>query len=355
MKILAIDTALDGHHGAYLRGITNVKDAEFVLALPRDPGEFLDRKVIVYHPMDFGKKRLGAYVRWMREIRRLAKQEQPDVIHWLNGDHFYKYFGLGLSRFHRWPMVVTLHWVRPGRLQRMSLRAFCSKADRVVVHSEYLLKELRQLGISNGVHIEYPQFRAMREISRQEARQYWHIPSDAPVLLALGNTRFDKGLDLLLDALHRVHAAFRLLIAGKPDAFDQAFMDAHTQGYADRVHTALRYLTDDEIQLAVAAADVVVLPYRFSFNGASGPLGEGVCRDACIIGAGHGNLGDTIRTHHLGYTFETENPEDLARVLTRALASPFAPDETYRRYKASLDPALFAAQYQKIYEEQTKP
>lgn len=346
-----VDTNLEGHHIAYLNEIIHGCDAKFTLVLPEKSQIFQDQRVITYHKVDLVNKRFVSFLFWMKEIAEIADKENPDIVHFLNGDIFYKYFGLGLKYFKKYKTIVTLHWIRPGKIQHFSLLVFAKKVSTVVVHSTYLLEELHSLGIQNGVHIEYPQFKRLTSISSNAAKQYWHLDCNKPVILALGGTRKDKGVDILVDALGKVNAPFSLLIAGKPEEFDDAYVQEHTKKYAHQVTTALRYLTDKEVEMAVAAADIVVLPYRFSFNGASGPLGEGVCRKKCIIGSAHGNLGDTIRRNHLGYTFETENADFLAIVLNKALTQIFIPDKKYFAYKDSLDPKGFVKRYSALYKK----
>lgn len=351
MKILYIDVAIDGHHLAYLAELAHNKAWSSIAALPEELTEMHDLQQYVYSSINWNDRSLLSWVKWMRELSVLAAQENVDIVHFLMGDQFYRYFGLGIGFFQKFRVVSTLHWIRPGKLQQMSLRVFGRKLDKLVVHSDYLLKELQALGLRSGVHIEYPQFKPLKQIDPAQAKAYWGLTPDVPVILSLGGTREDKGVDILIEALGSVKHPFQLLIAGKPETFDSEYIKRHTKDYEDRVKTALRYLTDEEVELAVAACDIVALPYRASFNGASGPLGEGVCRDKCIIGSHHGNLGHTIRQNHLGYTFETENPDDLAKVLKKALTERFMPDETYQAYKASLNPELFVASYQKVYED----
>lgn len=351
MKILAIDTALDGHHVAYLSEIIQGCGCDFTLVLPEKTEKFSNSKMLTYSPVDLVHKDFFSYTKWMKELADIAKREKPDIVHFLYGDVFYKYFGLGLEYFKGYSTIMTLHWVRQGIAKHISLKRFCGKVDKVVVHSAYLLRELQNLGIKNGVHIEYPQFKRPSATTANEAQKYWGIDSSVPIILSLGNTRKDKGLDILIEALNNVNCPFQLLIAGKAEDFDAEYIREHTKAYSISPIVNLRYLTDEEVELAIIAADIVALPYRFSFNGASGPLGEGVSHDKCIVGPNHGNLGATIQENHLGYTFETENSYSLAQVLNKALNQQFVPDKTYIAYKSKLDPRLFTASYMKIFNE----
>ena len=230
-----------------------------------------------------------------------------------------------------------------------------SKISYGVVHTKSLLEKATQLGIRNCVHIEYPQFSERKNFSRSESRKYFSIPDDnVPVLAAIGGTRFDKGLDILLDALNYVNVPFYLLIAGKEVAFDKAFIDEKSKSYNNKVFTKLSYLTDDEISLATNAADIIILPYRQSFDGASGPLADGVEFEKQIIGPEHGSVGDLIRTNHIGRTFRTENSQDLSKVIELALQSDFSYDETAVSYKKTLSPDEFRRKYDDLYRKLMK-
>lgn len=184
-----------------------------------------------------------------------------------------------------------------------------------VVHTESLEKMLLEMGIKNVKHIEYPQFQKIAVPSTEDARKQLRLKEDIPVLLALGATRDDKGLDILLDALNFVNHDFQLLIAGKEESFSEEFIDEHTKKYSTKVTKLLKFLDDYEFAECLSAADFVVLPYRKCFDGASGPLGEGVVLGKTIIGPNHGSLGDIIEKNHLGYIFEAENINSLAKVI----------------------------------------
>ena len=45
----------------------------------------------------FFNKKLLEYYKWTKEVKGIIKTEKPNVVHFLYGDVFYKYFGLGLE------------------------------------------------------------------------------------------------------------------------------------------------------------------------------------------------------------------------------------------------------------------
>lgn len=81
----------------------------------------------------------------------------------------------------------------------------------------------------------------------------------------------------------------------------------------------LKWLSREEYIDSIVASDYIILPYTREFNGASGPLAEGVVANKVIIGSNYGSLGKIITENELGYTFEVENSEDLANVIDNAL------------------------------------
>ena len=155
---------------------------------------------------------------------------------------------------------------------------------------------------------------------------------------------------MLLEALDGVNEPFQLLIAGSVSDFDKEFVESKTSGYRDKVKMKLCYLTDKEVQMAAAASDIVVLPYRKVFDGASGPLGEGVILGKCIIGPDHGSLGRIISENHLGYTFESENIDSLHSTIISSLTNEFVRDEKYKNYQVSLDSRSFVGKYEQLYK-----
>ena len=85
MKVIYVDIETDGHHLTYLRALTNINNKENILVLPQKLPDF-DNKQYVFSKMDFYNKKLGAYLRWIKEIKKTIKKEQPDVVHFLYGD-----------------------------------------------------------------------------------------------------------------------------------------------------------------------------------------------------------------------------------------------------------------------------
>ena len=349
VKIVYIDTNTLGHHLFYIGALSQIEGNEVVAILP-EKADSLKCRQYKYETEDRknGKRSFSQYRKWIKEIHGFVKKENPDVVHILNGDFFYRYFGFGLGRFKKYKTVITFHCLRDGFLNKLSVKSIASCVNAVVLHSEYLKNKLSSYGKTNGVHIEYPNLTA-KACDRREARNYFGLKEDFPVLACIGETRFDKGLDILLAALNNVTEPFQLLIAGRPVHFDEKYIFEKAQKYSEKVHTALKFLSDDELMYAMNASDIIVLPYRRAFDAASGPLGEGAVLEKCILGPNHGNLNDTIVKNHLGYTFESESSDSLGRVLNEILKKDFVVDEIYQSYKNSLKAEAFINSYKNLY------
>ncbi len=350
MKILFVDTATDGHHTSYLLQLASNKEHSYAAVLPDESPNFPGTVYICPCQRTSEKRTLSKHLRWLAEIYEIAEKEKADIVHFLDCDYFYRFFGCGLGKFKRFRAVATLHWPKEGRIYDISLRCICKKLSRLVVHSAYMANRVREKGNKNVAHIEYPRFGLEKKIDPAEAKKFWGLTPEAPVIAAIGGTRNDKGLDLLLQALHNVKKPFQLLIAGKAEDFDEDFIKENSASYASSVTAALHFLSNEELENALWGADIIAVPYKKIFTGASGPLVEGVWCGKCIVGADHGNLGDTIKRNHLGHTFVSEDAGDLARALDAALSGHFAPDEVYLKYQKALQPELFTKKYFRLYE-----
>lgn len=356
MKILIYATPESkGHHYTYFSAIVEaIKDktpqTEIVAVLP-EKSEEVDCRQVYIQEFNWGTKSFVEYFGLMRAFTRIVENEKPDCIHIQCGDNFYRFFGLGFGRLKKYNPIITFHHMKRSKLRDISLHHIFSKIKYGVVHTEALKEMLYSMGIKNVKHIEYPQFQKNIAPSQDKARKKLGLKKDIPVLLALGATRDDKGLDILLEALNLVNKDFQLLIAGKEESFTEAYIDQHIQNYSTKVVKLLKFLDDNEFSECLSASDFVVLPYRKCFDGASGPLGEGVMLGKTIIGPNHGSLGNIIEKNHLGYVFEAENVNSLAKVIDSALIKEQYHDKEYRNYQKELSPDLFKRRYLEIFNE----
>ena len=350
MKVLLIETTSGGHHDYYASALEKAAD-ETVYILPEEIDGISSKQIVI--ASGFAKERsFTGCMSWLWKIRRVVEAENPDVIHFLYGDIFYRNFGIGLKyACSGKPCIMTCHHIRRSRLHDFSIRRISRRLNALVVHTESLKDDLDAMGL-NTVQIDYPEFMDIKSIPRNDALAELGITVNDgdKVLLSLGGTRSDKGLDILLEALKTVKGKFHLIIAGEENTYKRDFILDEISSYESRVSLMLEYLDEKKFAQCLNAADIVVLPYRKIFDGASGPLTDGAYLGKMIIGPSHGSIGWVIRANHLGLTFETESAESLSRAIDEALDSSFVLDETYRAYQARLRPEIFIERYRKLYE-----
>lgn len=348
MKILFVQTSIKGHHIPYLYNLLKANDGACIVFSPH----LIDCLCYKQYGYSYNLKTISGYVRWIFRIFKIAKEENVDCIHFTYGDILYRFFGLGIDVLNKyWKICVTFHSVRRSKLHDLSLRRIFRYVDIGVVHTNVLKETLREeVGIKNIRKIEYPIFEAIKVFSPLDLSYKLGIPHDKKVILSLGGTRYDKGLDILLQALKLLDNNFYLVIAGTKEYFGVREISEYTKTYKNNVMVCLKYLSEDEMLEYVSRADILVLPYRKCFNGASGPLTLGVMYEKIIVGPEEGSLGNIINNNHLGYTFTCENITELAKVIKTAITNEFLIDEKYLSYKEQLNPNYFIRQYRFLYQ-----
>ena len=356
MKLLLVETRLSGHHLSYLNSLIHSSDMDDIYVVVPESYDFsdLDKQHVFVKP--FIKNGSPNYRVWIKEIKKVVANVRPDIIHFIYGDDLYRFFGIGIGVLKKYSkVVITYHQIRRSTIRDLAIRLLAKASSRVIVHTASLAADLKSINVYNVSHIEYPHFSEAESIDRNIALDYLDIKdTTSPLLLALGGTRQDKGLDLLLEALKLVSNPFHLIIAGKEESFKKSYIEGIISDYKNNVSLFLKFLSDEEFFHCLNAADIVCLPYRKSFDGASGPLGEGVALGKMIVGPNHGSLGRLIEDNHLGYTFESENIEALAVVLDEALSGNWKPDEKYKSYQNVLNPKRFQRDYMELYRSLTK-
>lgn len=337
-----VDIGISGHRLIYLNNLLQAVSAESFAVLPENKEKVTGRCRHIPSP---AIRKISGYRKWIKDLKKIAVEEHPDVIHFLDGDTIMRYFGWGLSKFQPCKIVITFHHFFPGKLREISMKRMLKSADMGVVHTEEILNKIKAFGCQNIKCVPYPCF---LKTSMQKGRGTQNHP---PVLLALGGTRYEKGLDILLAALKSVELPFKLIIAGAATDFDEEYITKAIQSYSSSVICNLQILSEEEVLVYLQCSDIIVLPYRKIFDGASGPMCEGVYLGKTIIGPGHGSLGEMIKRYHVGYTFESENITDLTQILKVALSSSFIYDEAASNYQNSLQPEKFKKSYLEIYQQ----
>ena len=238
MKILFVDNDLNGHHEIYLRNLM-MQEYKCIYVLPKYISGVDCKKQYIY---EGDIHSLIGYIDWIIFISNVAKNEEVDIVHFLNADVLIRYFGFLLNKLNRSKVIGTFHHFTYSYLRNISRKIVFSKVNEGIVHTDYLYDVARKSGIDNCIHVEYPVFERFDGISNVEARRHFGIPIDnAKVISAIGGTRETKGLDILLEALCDVNDNFYLLIAGKDEFFSRDFIEEKIQTYKERTFLCLKY------------------------------------------------------------------------------------------------------------------
>ena len=347
MKILFVDFDISGHHGIYLNTLLRVASEDSALILPRKVEGFCKNQYCIKElsrNMSFDQ-----YMRVLNDINKIADIEKPDVIHILSGDFLYRFIGIGLGNLYK-PVLVTFHHMIFNGIRIISYKHIFKNIYCGIVHTDYIRSQLHRIGAKNVRKIEYPCFEKELDTDKQLLREKYSIPNGKKVLLAFGGTRYDKGLDILLSALKGLKPSFHLVIAGMTEDFSKEFIDEHIKDYKENVTYQLDYIEEEEMEEMFALCDIVVLPYRRKFAGASGPLTTGVANGKAIIAPDHNSIGNIVAENHLGCTFKVEDVDDLRREIQQALKDDFIYDDNALNYKKSLSKENFIHEYNELYK-----
>ncbi len=171
---------------------------------------------------------------------------------------------------------------------------------------------------------------------RAAARARLGIAAGEPIALFLGLIRRYKGLDLLFEAFAEVLRglpAARLVVAGLPrHSFRPYSRQIERLGIGERVQTDLRYLPQTVMEDYLAAADLVVLPYRDASQ--SAVLGAALAHDRPVVASAAGGLpemllGDAEAAREM--LVPAGDVPALARAMSRLLGEREAAAELGRR------------------------
>ena len=224
MKVLYVATPNSiGHHKSYFLGVSKAAD-DYVLVTERYCPD-INCKQYYDERLNFGTKSLKEYFKVINLIKKICKEEKPDIIHIQCGDNFYRFFGLGLNTLGCRHIVMTFHHIGRSTLRDISMKCIYQKIAYGVVHTNFQIEMLGKMGIKNVFHIEYPVFNKPQIINSDDAKKFFGLSANIKTLAVIGSTRKDKGLDILLSSLKKIDRPFQLLIAGSEGEITESCID----------------------------------------------------------------------------------------------------------------------------------
>lgn len=281
------------------------------------------------NPIAFYKERKRIIKETMNEALRLRKNGGKIIAHYLTIDKFYFLFWLFPGPLKDNIILATLHHIPKNHLLKYLLLQFSKRVTSLVVLSEYLKQELNTIGIKNVYSIQHPSFYDYNNIrSKQELRNKLNITDcKCLVLSCLGGTRYEKGLDILLEAFQYIPEKEKqhilLNIAGVYNDFSEYYILQKAKEFNIHVRCIIKRLTDIEFMENIILSDYIALPYRKSFDAMSGPLSEAMSKGIGCILPNHGIFKFYGKMQDNNLMFESENPQSLATSIIYAFHHPF--------------------------------
>lgn len=305
------------------------------------------RSVVSFHRLygsDALWRRAWRYLRGTWFALRHARRHGCDkAIFHLFGYGGKEAFSVWAARLLGLKAVLILHDIESfGRPARSGLRnAILRGADRLVVHNSFSLRELtRHAPAAAGKAVVIPHGHYAdcfpHPPSRAEARQALLLPQDIFIALAFGNSRIEKGLDLLLEVAAQIDSTqdFLLVAAGKMKLDQEAFYRdlAARLGLAARIRFDVKFVPDEETQAYYAAADLVVVPYRRIYE--SGVTIMAMSLGRAVLASDLEPLRETTDDGRAGFLFAAGDAEALASKLDQLIGERARLDEVGQRARS---------------------
>lgn len=286
---------------------------------------------------EFYARRARQWTQWARAVRATARELRPDVIHFQAAFNRRLDGHLMRELARHWPVVWTAHDVVPFEGTPADARRFAAiyrSVDAVVVHSAAASEELRQLSLVEPFVLDHPVPLRLTDAGRDEARERLGLPAEGRIAAALGYVREYKGYDLLVRVWRELGEEAPLLLVMGDALGEQGEAVARELAALARVDARIEYVEAAQLELAAAAADVVLLPYAEASE--SGVLHLARAVGTPVIASDRPQLVTALEATGAGVALPRE-PRAWAEALTGPLPAPPRPPERGGVGEAHLD------------------
>jgi D-inositol-3-phosphate glycosyltransferase len=247
-------------------------------------------------------------------------------------------------------VVLTAHNVNQARrdlndswLNRTTLKIQYRLCDHIFVHTQKMKDELCQdfeVAEKAVTVIRYPLNNAFPEtgLTPAEAKRRLGLREDEKAILFFGRIVPYKGIEYLLGAFRQLvadkPANYRLIVAGEPKKGSEEYLHGlqdFLKGNFDQEQVILRvqFIPDNEMELYLKAADVLVLPYKEIFQ--SGILFLAYSVGLPVVASDVGSFREDIVEGRTGFLCKPGDPTELARVVETYFASDLYKNLNVRR------------------------
>jgi glycosyltransferase involved in cell wall biosynthesis len=240
--------------------------------------------------------------------------------------------------FRRWWLTVhnLVPHDRDSRFNRWVSRCIYRMPDRLWVHTAKMRDELvagfgvrpeRVSVLEHGID----QFVEVEAGAKERLAERFGTPAGARLMVQFGNISPYKGVDVFLDAIHRLPARgdVAFLVVGKcrdaalGERLRRAIGELQAAGHS--VRWVDDYVSTADVRLLLSAADVLVMPYRHIDQ--SGVLFSAKSAGLPIVASDVGSFADYVTPGHDDLV-PPGDVEALAGALRRHAERPPAPDRS---------------------------
>lgn len=340
-KIYIMDSVFDGHHSVYMKALEKIK---------------LVNNISKNYKLEMNKIKIVKYIKQRKDILKFGLKETDNngILHLLYLDPLYM-LGPLFRKSKNKKIIGTLHHYPQNKIKEILFKISSKQIDKIIVHSDYLKDQLINLGVQNIEVIDYPVFNKYEIDDIEKIKLEFGLDSKKYTISALGGTRQDKGLDILLDSFKYINENIKnkiqINICGKEEDIKRHYIINKCKDLNISYRIKLDYLTDEEFYKNVAISDSIIIPYRKIFNGNSGPMTEGIYQNKPIVAPNSGNLGYLMENYNLGFTFESENPKSLALAIEKLIKEGWKSDEKSIEYREKLNVETFIKKHKNIYNQ----
>jgi D-inositol-3-phosphate glycosyltransferase len=230
-------------------------------------------------------------------------------------------------------ITLTAHNVNQARrdgkdsaLNRLTLRIQYRLTDHIFVHTprmknelitEFGVEERRITVIRHPLNDAFPN----TDLSVADAKSRLGLSREEKAILCFGRIKPYKGVEHLLAAFKQLAArdsTYRLIVAGEVQKGNETYLMTLKQSVVSELENGqillrTEFIPDEEMEVYLKAADVLVLPYIEIFQ--SGVLFLGYSFGLPVIATDVGAFREEIVEGVTGYVCKAADPEDLAATL----------------------------------------
>lgn len=262
---------------------------------------------------------------WVSVGRKIRKM-QPDMLitcYWMA--FFAPCYGIierivkGNGKTRCLALVHNMIPHEPSLLDKLFAPFYVKSTDGFVALSDSVVKDIDKLDKCRkpktfSPHPIYDHYG--ERMSKAEACELLKLDADKDYMLFFGLVRAYKGLDLLLDAMGKMHDKLpnlRLLIAGEFYEQEEGYREQiKNLGLTEKVIIRNEFIPDADLRLYFGAADLIVQPYKTATQ--SGVTQVAFHFEKPMLVTNVGGLGEIVHDHKMGYAVHP-NEESIAEAI----------------------------------------